>query len=108
MTRKVKLLISEKGPLDNSSPGQYPFTAGIHEEMYRSKKWNIKQYAGYGDAKSSNRYFKELIDGGSSGISIAFDLPTQMGIDPNSELAKFEVGKSEDKQPEMIKIITNN
>ena len=74
-------------------PGKFPFTAGIYEDMYRSKKWNIKQYAGYGNAKESNLYFKQLISSGSSGISIAFDLPTQMGLDPTSSFAKYERGK---------------
>ena len=85
---------------DNSSngfevplPGTFPYTAGIHSEMYKSKPWNIKQYAGYGIAEDANLNFKKLISSGSSGISIAFDLVTQMGIDPMSKIATHEVGR---------------
>ena len=73
--------------------GEYPYTSGIYSNMYKSKPWNIKQYAGYGNAEEANLNFKSLIDSGSAGISIAFDLPTQMGIDPMSTLAKYEVGR---------------
>ena len=74
-------------------PGEFPYTSGLYPNMYKAKSWNIKQYAGYGDAESANLNFKKLISSGSSGISIAFDLPTQMGISPESNLAKFEVGR---------------
>lgn len=74
-------------------PGEFPYTSGLYPNMYKEKSWNIKQYAGYGNAESANLNFKKLISSGSSGISIAFDLPTQMGIAPESNLAKFEVGR---------------
>jgi len=74
-------------------PGEFPYTSGIYPNMYKEKSWNIKQYAGYGNVESANLNFKKLISSGSSGISIAFDLPTQMGISPDSNLAKFEVGR---------------
>ncbi len=74
-------------------PGEFPYTSGLYPNMYKEKSWNIKQYAGYGNAESANLNFKKLINSGSSGISIAFDLPTQMGIAPESNLAKFEVGR---------------
>ena len=86
-------MINKDDSYDFPAPGKFPFTAGIHEEMYRERKWSIKQYAGYGNAKESNLYFKQLIRSGSSGISIAFDLPTQMGLDPTSSLAMHERGK---------------
>ena len=74
-------------------PGEFPYTSGLYPNMYKEKSWNIKQYAGYGNAESANLNFKKLISSGSSGISIAFDLPTQMGIAPESNLARFEVGR---------------
>ena len=61
--------------------------------MYKEKFWNIKQYSGYGSPENANSNFKKLISSGSSGISIAFDLPTQMGVGPTSDLARFEIGK---------------
>jgi len=89
-------------------PGEFPYTSGIYPNMYKEKSWNIKQYAGYGSAESANLNFKKLINSGSSGISIAFDLPTQMGIGPESNLARFEVGRigvSVNKLDDMRKLL---
>ena len=77
----------------SSAPGEFPFSSGIHPGMYKTKSWNIRQYSGYGTAADANKNFQKLIKAGNRGISIAFDLPTQMGLSPCDELAKFEVGK---------------
>jgi methylmalonyl-CoA mutase N-terminal domain/subunit len=75
-------------------PGEYPFTRGIHEEMYRSRRWTMRQYAGYASAKETNQRFHYLIDHGSTGLSMAFDLPTQLGRDSDDPLCEGEVGRT--------------
>ena len=79
--------------LPSTSAGIFPFRSGIHSNMYKSKPWTIRQYAGFGDPKDTNRRFQQLIATGATGLSIAFDLPTQMGLDPDNELARGEVGR---------------
>jgi methylmalonyl-CoA mutase N-terminal domain/subunit len=79
--------------IHDSEQGDFPFDTGIYRGMYTVQPWKIRQYSGYGSASDANRKFKEIISNGGNGISIAFDLPTQMGLDPSSELAKYEVGK---------------
>jgi len=74
-------------------PGEYPFTRGVYPTMYRGRIWTIRQYAGYGSAEDTNQRFKYLIKIGQTGLSIAFDLPTQLGLDPDDPLAWYEVGK---------------
>ena len=74
-------------------PGQYPFTRGIYPTMYRGRLWTMRQYAGYGSAQESNRRFRYLLDQGQTGLSVAFDLPTQIGLDSDHRLAAGEVGK---------------
>jgi methylmalonyl-CoA mutase N-terminal domain/subunit len=74
-------------------PGAFPFTRGVHAEMYRSKLWTMRQYAGFGSAESTNQRFKFLLDAGQTGLSCAFDLPTQMGFDSDHPRAEGEVGK---------------
>jgi methylmalonyl-CoA mutase, N-terminal domain len=74
-------------------PGSYPYTRGVHAEMYRSKLWTMRQYAGFGSAESTNERFKFLLDAGQTGLSCAFDLPTQMGYDSDHPRAEGEVGK---------------
>lgn len=74
-------------------PGQYPFTRGVYPSMYTGRPWTMRQYAGFGDAAESNRRYHDLIKAGSTGLSVAFDLPTQMGYDSDHELAHGEVGK---------------
>jgi methylmalonyl-CoA mutase N-terminal domain/subunit len=75
-------------------PGEYPFTRGIHPEMYRSRKWTMRQYAGYATAKETNERFRYLIEHGSTGLSMAFDLPTQLGRDSDDPLCAGEVGRT--------------
>src|SRR3954470_12508453 len=75
-------------------PGEYPFTRGIHPDMYRSRKWTMRQYAGYATAKETNERFRYLIDHGSTGLSMAFDLPTQLGRDSDDPLCLGEVGRT--------------
>ncbi|GIU92172.1 MAG: methylmalonyl-CoA mutase [Acidimicrobiia bacterium] len=74
-------------------PGEYPFTRGPYPTMYRGKPWTMRQYAGYGTAQETNRRFKELLAAGQTGLSVAFDLPTQMGLDSDHPLAAGEVGR---------------
>jgi methylmalonyl-CoA mutase N-terminal domain/subunit len=74
-------------------PGEYPFTRGIQPTMYRGRLWTMRQYAGMGDAEESNRRYKFLLAHGTKGLSVAFDLPTQIGYDSDSPLALGEVGK---------------
>lgn len=73
-------------------PGEYPFTRGIYPNMYRGRIWTIRQYAGYGSAEDTNLRFRRLLEAGQTGLSMAFDLPTQLGLDPDQELAYTEVG----------------
>ncbi|MFL5826854.1 MAG: methylmalonyl-CoA mutase [Thermoleophilaceae bacterium] len=75
-------------------PGEYPFTRGIHPDMYRSRKWTMRQYAGYATAKETNERFRYLIEHGSTGLSMAFDLPTQLGRDSDDPLCMGEVGRT--------------
>jgi methylmalonyl-CoA mutase, N-terminal domain len=75
-------------------PGEYPFTRGIHPDMYRSRRWTMRQYAGYASAKETNERFHYLIDHGSTGLSMAFDLPTQLGRDSDDPLCLGEVGRT--------------
>ncbi len=74
-------------------PGEYPFTRGIYPNMYRGRLWTMRQYAGFGTARESNRRYRYLLEQGQTGLSIAFDLPTQMGLDPDHPQAAGEVGK---------------
>ena len=74
-------------------PGEYPFTRGIQPNMYRGRLWTMRQYSGYSTPEATNERFKYLLDNGQTGLSIAFDLPTQIGYDSDSPLAKGEVGK---------------
>jgi len=73
--------------------GRYPYIRGVYHTMYRGRLWTMRQYAGYGTAEDSNRRFKYLLELGQTGLSIAFDLPTQIGIDPDHPLAAGEVGR---------------
>jgi len=75
------------------APGEYPFTRGPHPSMYRGKLWTMRQYAGFGTAEQTNRRFRDLLAAGQTGLSVAFDLPTQMGLDSDHGLAVGEVGK---------------
>ncbi|MBZ5566216.1 MAG: methylmalonyl-CoA mutase family protein [Acidobacteriia bacterium] len=78
---------------DVGYPGQYPYTRGVQTTMYRGRLWTMRQYAGMGDAEESNKRYKYLLDAGTTGLSVAFDLPTQIGMDSDSPMAMGEVGK---------------
>ncbi len=75
-------------------PGEFPYTRGIQESMYRSKLWTMRQYAGFSTAEESNRRYRYLLNQGTTGLSVAFDLPTQMGYDSDHALSEGEVGKA--------------
>src|SRR5229473_368454 len=74
-------------------PGEFPFTRGVQPTMYRSRFWTMRQYAGFATAEETNRRFRYLLDHGQTGLSVAFDLPTQMGYDSDDPVALGEVGK---------------
>jgi methylmalonyl-CoA mutase N-terminal domain/subunit len=75
-------------------PGEYPYTRGIHREMYRKQLWTMRQYAGYASAKESNERYRYLLSKGSTGLSMAFDLPTQLGLDSDDPRSLGEVGRT--------------
>src|SRR6185295_14366728 len=74
-------------------PGEFPFTRGVQPTMYRGRLWTMRQYSGFGTAQETNRRFRHLLDAGQTGLSVAFDLPTQMGIDSDDARAAGEVGR---------------
>ena len=76
------------------APGEFPFTRGPHREMYRKQLWTMRQYAGYASAKESNERYKYLLAHGSTGLSMAFDLPTQLGLDSDDPRCLGEVGRT--------------
>ncbi|MGE5264611.1 MAG: methylmalonyl-CoA mutase [Acidobacteriota bacterium] len=78
---------------DLGKPGEFPFTRGIHPQMYRSRPWTMRQYAGFGTPKDTNERFKFLIEHGQNALNVAFDLPTQMGLDSDDPRAEGEVGR---------------
>jgi methylmalonyl-CoA mutase, N-terminal domain len=75
------------------APGQPPFTRGVHPTMYRGRLWTMRQYAGFGSAAETNKRYRYLLEQGQTGLSVAFDLPTQMGYDPDAAIARIEAGK---------------
>src|SRR5262249_4770332 len=74
-------------------PGEFPYTRGIYPSMYRGRLWTMRQYAGFGSAAESNQRYRYLLSRGQTGLSVAFDLPTQIGMDSDHPLALGEVGK---------------
>lgn len=110
MSKKRKLKTSFEVPIDTcfkpehlgdfnyfrdlGDPGEFPFTRGVYSEMYRKKLWTMRQYAGFGTAKESNQRYKHLLEQGQTGLSVAFDLPTQMGMDSDAVLSAGEVGRT--------------
>jgi len=78
----------------SDAPGEYPFTRGVHSNMYRRRFWTMRQYSGFGTSAETNRRFRYLLDQGVSGLSVAFDLPTQMGYDSDDPAAEGEVGRT--------------
>ena len=77
----VKQFYKKPSKSSKDEPGKFPFTRGIHAGMYRDRFWTMRQYAGFGDAKQSNARYKFMLEKGQTGISMAFDLPTQIGYD---------------------------
>src|ERR1700677_4581464 len=75
-------------------PGEYPYTRGVHRDMYRERLWTMRQYAGYASAKESNERYRYLLRNGSTGLSMAFDLPTQLGLDSDDPRCLGEVGRT--------------
>jgi methylmalonyl-CoA mutase N-terminal domain/subunit len=90
---RVKDLAGFDAALELGEPGEYPYTRGIQPTMYRGRLWTMRQYAGMGDAEESNQRYKFLLANGTKGLSVAFDLPTQIGYDSDAPLALGEVGK---------------
>jgi methylmalonyl-CoA mutase N-terminal domain/subunit len=94
--RKRVYLPPDQGPEYSEQlgfPGEYPFTRGVQPSMYRGRLWTMRQYAGYASAEATNARFKYLLDQGQTGLSVAFDLPTQIGYDADDPIAEGEVGK---------------
>ncbi|MDP4221101.1 MAG: methylmalonyl-CoA mutase family protein [Bacteroidota bacterium] len=95
--RKPKFETSSQIPIDRiygpDEAAKFPFTRGIYEEMYRARLWTMRQYAGFGSAAESNKRYKYLLASGTTGLSVAFDLPTQIGYDSDHPMAEGEVGK---------------
>jgi len=80
--------------MDSSLPGAFPYTRGLHAAGYQERPWTMRQYAGYATAAETNRRYRYLLEKGQTGLSVAFDLPTQMGYDPDAPMARGEVGKA--------------
>jgi methylmalonyl-CoA mutase N-terminal domain/subunit len=89
---EIKEVYTEPSQM-NELPGEYPFTRGIQKDMYRGKPWTMRQYAGFSTAEESNKRYHYLLSQGTTGLSVAFDLPTQIGYDSDHELSEGEVGK---------------
>jgi methylmalonyl-CoA mutase N-terminal domain/subunit len=83
----------DDAPAPAPPPGEFPYTRGVHPAGYRSRLWTMRQYAGFGSAAETNKRYRFLLDQGQTGLSVAFDLPTQMGHDPDAPIAHGEVGK---------------
>ncbi|HEV2719161.1 MAG TPA: methylmalonyl-CoA mutase family protein, partial [Thermoanaerobaculia bacterium] len=83
----------EDRPADEPLPGTFPYTRGLHKDMYRGRLWTMRQYAGFGTAAESNQRYRFLLGQGQTGLSVAFDLPTQIGYDSDDSMANGEVGK---------------
>src|ERR1700679_4288694 len=89
---EIKELYTEQLNM-NELPGEFPFTRGVQPDMYRGKLWTMRQYAGFSTAEESNKRYHYLLSQGVNGLSVAFDLPTQIGYDSDHPLAEGEVGK---------------
>src|SRR3954453_22156387 len=86
--------VAEHLPERLGEPGEFPFTRGVHREMYRKRLWTMRQYAGYASAKESNERYRYLLAQGGTGLSMAFDLPTQLGLDSDDPRCLGEVGRT--------------
>jgi methylmalonyl-CoA mutase N-terminal domain/subunit len=93
MTQKPIYRPHSEGEASIEDSGEYPFTRGIYPDMYRGRLWTMRQYSGFGTAQESNERYRYLLKQGQTGLSVAFDLPTQIGLDPDHPLAAGEVGK---------------
>src|SRR6185436_15617796 len=96
---EIKQLYTEEDVPDGlperlGDPGEYPYTRGVHPDMYRSRQWTMRQYAGYATAKESNTRYRYLLERGATGLSMAFDLPTQLGRDSDDPRCLGEVGRT--------------
>jgi methylmalonyl-CoA mutase N-terminal domain/subunit len=94
---EIKALYTEDelpGDLQLGAPQEFPYTRGVHKEMYRARQWTMRQYAGYASAKESNERYRYLLSKGGSGLSMAFDLPTQLGLDSDNPRCLGEVGRT--------------
>src|SRR3954469_6542891 len=83
-----------EAPPPAADPGEVPYTRGVRADGYRSRTWTMRQYAGFGSADETNQRFHLLLERGQTGLSVAFDLPTQLGLDSDHELARGEVGRT--------------
>ena len=90
---EIKQVYTSHDPI-KELPGEFPFTRGVQADMYRSKLWTMRQYAGFSTAEESNKRYHFLLGQGTTGLSVAFDLPTQIGYDSDHDLAEGEVGKA--------------
>src|SRR6478609_201913 len=90
----VPLVAAANGPHDLGEPGEFPFTRGVRGDGYRSRPWTMRQYAGFASAEETNERFRLLLDRGQTGLSVAFDLPTQLGLDSDDARAAGEVGRT--------------
>ena len=93
----VKRVYSKKiasGKIDNEEPGRFPYTRGLYPNMYRERLWTMRQYSGFGSAEETNKRFKFLLEHGQTGLSLAFDLPTQTGRDSDDPQSEGEVGRT--------------
>ena len=88
---EIKEVYSEAKSLEQ--PGEFPFTRGIQKDMYRGRMWTMRQYAGFSTAEESNKRYHYLLSQGTTGLSVAFDLPTQIGYDSDNVMSEGEVGK---------------
>src|SRR6266480_4898874 len=88
------LYTAEDAPGELEPPGDFPFTRGPYRDMYRGRPWTIRQYAGFASAEETNQRFRYLLDRGQMGLSVAFDLPTQLGYDSDDARAAGEVGRT--------------
>jgi len=84
----------DDAPAMRPPPGEFPFTRGVRPEGYRGRPWTMRQYAGFSSAEETNQRFRLLLDRGQTGLSVAFDLPTQLGLDSDDALALGEVGRT--------------
>src|SRR5665213_1254620 len=90
---EIKRVYPKKNILEEQ-PGEFPFTRGVQADMYRGKLWTMRQYAGFSTAEESNKRYHFLLKSGTTGLSVAFDLPTQIGYDSDHAFADGEVGKA--------------